>query len=76
MTLEKNEKLTILRASDGYNLKSKLDIYKPSYIDEEGNKIEEHIPYYFEMAYVPDSMTLDKAKELYEEVKVESEVTE
>lgn len=64
-------KIAILKSLDGYMLKNKQDNYIPKSIDEEGNEIQEHIPYYFDKAYVPKSMTLDQAKEMYEEINID-----
>lgn len=71
MTITEENNLRILIAEKGYLLKSKDDVYKEQYIDEFGNLMREHIPYYFEKAYVPESMTIEKVKEIYEEVKRE-----
>lgn len=65
-----NEKeLKALVAEEGYLLKSKDDEYKESYIDEFGNQMREHIPHFFKKAYVPESMTIEKAEKIYEELK-------
>lgn len=71
MKIIEENNLKILLAKEGYLLKAKEDVYKEAYIDEFGNQIREHIPYFFEKGYIPESMTLEKAKEIYEEVKRE-----
>ena len=60
MQLIKTNNLTKLIAENGYVLKEKKV------------QVEEMEPYFFKVAYVPNGMTLDKAKELYEEVKEEN----
>jgi len=69
MKIIEKESFNILEASEGYLLKDKNDIYIPAYIDKEGNEVEEHIPYYFKKAYVPTSLTLEEAENIYEEIK-------
>ena len=68
MELIKDGKLNKLVADTNYLLKSKDDNYKPAYIDENGNKIDEYLPYSFKYAYVPDSITLEVAQEMYDEL--------
>lgn len=69
MEIIKKEKVNILQAKEGYLLKEKTVAYKAAYIDEKGNEVEEHKPYYFFKAYVPKDLTLEKAKEMYEEIE-------
>lgn len=71
MKIIEENNLKILIAAEGYFLKSREDVCKEAYIDEFGNQIREHIPYFFEKGYVPENMTLEKAKLIYEEVKRE-----
>ena len=73
MKIIEENNLRVLVSKEGYLLKAKEDVYQESYEDENGNTIREHIPYYFERAYIPESITLEKAKEMYEEIK-ESDV--
>lgn len=73
MKIIEENNLNILLATEGYLLKAKDDVYKEAYEDEFGNQMREHIPYYFEKAFIPKTMTLEKAKEMYEEIK-ESDV--
>jgi hypothetical protein len=70
MEIIKKNNLTILQSDAGYMLRSKNDIYVPSYTNENGEIVEEHTPYYFKMAYVPSSITLENAKELYVEEQI------
>lgn len=71
MKIIEENNLKVLVTTDGYLLKSKDDVYKEAYEDKFGNQIREHIPYFFEKAYIPKNMTLEKAKEIYEEIKRE-----
>lgn len=71
MEIIKEGKLNKLIATSGYLLKSKDDIYIKSYVDEDGNVIEEHLPYGFEYAYIPESITLETAQSLYDELLAE-----
>lgn len=71
MTITEENNLRILIAEKSYLLKSKDDVYKEQYIDEFGNLMREHIPYCFERGYIPKNITLEKAKEIYEEIKRE-----
>lgn len=73
MKIIEENNLKVLISKEGYLLKSREDVYKETYEDEFGNQIREHIPYFFEKAYIPESMTIEKAKEMYEEIK-ESDV--
>ena len=68
MELIKHGNLNKLIAEEGYLLKSKEDNYVPAHIDEEGNQVEEHLPYAFEYAYLPDSITLEMAQNMYDEL--------
>lgn len=71
MELIKENNITTLKPNEGYVLKRKDDNYIPKSTDEEGNIVEEYVPYYFETAYVPNNMSIGKLKEIYEEVKLE-----
>ncbi len=71
MKIIEENNLKVLVAEKGYFLKAKDDVYKEAYEDEFGNQMREHMPYFFEKGYIPKSMTLEKAKEIYEEEEVE-----
>lgn len=73
MKIIEEKGLKVLIAKEGYLLKAKDDVYKEAYEDEYGNLMREHVPYYFEKAYVPENVTIESAKEIYEEIK-ESDV--
>ena len=57
-------------ADKGKKIKAKNDNYKEEYIDEDGNVIPEHIPYYSTTIFVPDNFTEEMMTELYEEKEV------
>ncbi len=62
----------ILIADEGKHFRDKDDIYKEAYIDENGNKIPEHFPYYMTMCFPGVQIkTLEQAQELYIEEKIE-----
>lgn len=55
--------LKILKASAGKKIRSIDDIYIESYIDEEGNEVLEHLPYYSEQIFLAknfDEKNIDK----------------
>lgn len=68
MKIIEESNMNLLIADDGYSLKEKIDIYKSSYYDNQGNYIEEYIPYLFKKAYIPKNMTLEMLQEKYEEI--------
>lgn len=57
----------LIIADEGKRIRSKNDEYKEEYIDENGNKIEEHFPYYSTLVFVPNDFTEEKMNELYVE---------
>lgn len=58
-------------ADKGKKIKAKNDNYKEEYVDEYGNVIPEHIPYYSTTIFVPNDFTEEMMNELYEEVEDE-----
>ena len=52
-------------ADVGRHIRSVDDIYVAEYIDEEGNLVPEHIPYYSTIIFVPDSFVEEQMNELY-----------
>lgn len=58
-------------AENGKHIRQVDDIYKEVYIDEEGNEVTEHIPYYSTTIFVPDSFTEEQMNELYVEENIE-----
>lgn len=64
----------MLIADEGKVLRAVNDIYEPAHIDEEGNQIEEHIPYLTDVIFLPKSITEEQAMQMYvEEDKIEEE---
>ena len=68
MKLIENGNLKILMSDIGKVLKAKDDNYEKEHTDENNNKVEEHIPYYFTKAYVPKYMIIKDTNELYDEI--------
>ena len=58
-------------AAKGKKLRDKNDEYKEAYVDEEGNEIEEHLPHYTDVVFIPNSLTEEQVKELYVEEEIE-----
>lgn len=58
-------------AEQGKQIRDKNDVYVAEYIDEEGNKVEEHIPHYSTTIFVPDSFTEEQMNELYVEEDID-----
>lgn len=58
-------------AEKGKKLRDKNDVYQEAYVDEEGNQIEEHLPHYTDVVFIPNSLTEEEVKELYVEEEIE-----
>lgn len=71
MTIEKKDKFNVIYADKGKHIRVIDDIYKQAYIDENGSKVEEYIPNYFEKAYVPKRVTEENVNDLYVEEVIE-----
>lgn len=71
MELIKENGLSKLIPSEGLVLKSKTDIYVKASTDDLGNTIPEHLPFYSSYVYLPESITLEMAKELYDELSLD-----
>lgn len=72
MKIINENNLKVLIADENKHLRDKEDVYAPKLIDENGNEVEEHFPYYFIKAYIPPTMTIEEAMEQY----IEEEITE
>lgn len=57
-------------AEKGKHIRDINDIYKEAYIDENGNEVLEHIPYYSTTIFVPDSFTEEQMNEIYVEEEI------
>lgn len=56
-------------ADEGKQIREIDDVYIAEYVDEEGNIVPEHFPYYSTTIFVPDSFTEEQMNELYIEEK-------
>lgn len=56
----------ILIADEGKHFRDKNDVYVEEHIDEEGNIIPEHFPYYMTMCFPGAQIqTIEQAEEIY-----------
>jgi hypothetical protein len=60
-------------ADKGKHIRSINDVYVAEHLDEEGNLVPEHFPYYSTTIFVPDSFTEAQMNELYIEEVMEVE---
>lgn len=67
MKLFSYTKPKMIVADEGKQIRSIEDVYVAEHIDEEGNLVPEHIPYYSTTIFVPDSFTEEQMNELYVE---------
>lgn len=58
-------------ADEGKQIRTKNDVYEPEKVDENGNIIPEHFPYYATTIFVPDSFTEEQMNEDYIEENIE-----
>ena len=65
MTLFDYTKPKMIVADKGKHIRSIDDVYVAEYIDEEGNVVPEHFPYYATTIFVPDDFTEEQMNELY-----------
>ena len=54
-------------ADEGKQIREINDVYVAEYVDEEGNVVPEHTPYYSTTIFVPDSFTEKQMNKLYVE---------
>ena len=52
-------------ADEGKQIRDIKDVYVAEHIDEEGNVVPEHFPYYATTIFVPNDFTEEKMNELY-----------
>ena len=57
-------------ADKGKQIREVNDVYVAEYVDEEGNVVPEHIPYYSTTIFVPDGFTEEQMNELYVEEEI------
>ena len=70
MTLFDYTKPKMIVADEGKHIRSIEDVYVPEHYDNEGNLVEEHLPYYSTTIFVPDTFTEEEMNELYVEEEV------
>ena len=58
-------------ADKGKQIRSKDDVYVAEHVDEEGNIVPEHFPYYSTTIFVHDTFTEGQMSELYIEEDLE-----
>lgn len=63
----------MLIADEGKVLRAVNDVYEPAHTDEEGNWVEEHIPYTTDVVFLSNNITEQQAKEMYVEEDRENE---
>lgn len=61
----------MLVADKGKVLRDVNDVYKETYVDENGILIEEHIPYKTTTIFLPDNITEEEAMKMYIEEDIE-----
>lgn len=62
----------ILIADEGKHFRNKNDVYIAEYVNENGEMVPEHIPYYMTICFPGSQIqTLEQALELYVEEDVE-----
>jgi len=59
-------------ADEGKQIRSKDDVYKEAYIDENGNEVPEHVPHFSTTIFVPSSFTEEQMNELYVEEDIQN----
>ena len=65
MKIIETEKMKRLEADEGKKIRSVNDVYKEAYIDEEGNQVEEHFPYYTTLIFLPKSISNEEIEKMY-----------
>ena len=65
MKIIETEKLKKLIADEGKQIREINDVYKEAYIDEKGNEIEEYLPYYTTLIYLPKSISNEEIEKMY-----------
>lgn len=72
MEIIKHTKPRLLIADENKHIRDVNDVYRKEYIDEAGNIIEEHKPYYSTVIFLADQIqTLEEAKKLFVEEEME-----
>ena len=67
MRIIETEKMKKLEAEEGKQIRSVDDIYVAAHVDEEGNEVDEHQPYYTTLVYLPKSISDEEILKMYVE---------
>lgn len=59
-------------ANEGKHIRAKNDVYKEEYVNEEGEIVPEHFPYYTTIIFVPNSFTEEQMNEEYIEEYIDN----
>lgn len=70
MKIIEDIKFNRLVADEGKHIRDINDIYIPGHYNERGDWEEEHIPYYFTLAYIPKKITEEMLDSLYIEESI------
>lgn len=70
MFLLKHTTPKMVVADEGKHIRGINDVYVPEHTDEEGNVVEEYVPYYTTVIFVPDSYTEAQMNEDYVEENI------
>lgn len=65
MKIIETNKLKKLEAEEGKQLRAVEDIYVAAHVDEAGNQVEEHTPYYTTSIYLPKSISNEEIEKMY-----------
>lgn len=65
MRIIETDKLKKLIADEGKRIREINDVYKEAYIDEEGNRVEEHHPYYSNIVYFDKDISNEEIEQMY-----------
>lgn len=60
-------------ADKGKHIRVKNDVYKEEHLNEEGEIVPEHFPYYTTTIFVPNSFTEEQMNEEYIEESIDKE---
>lgn len=67
MQIIETEKMKKIIADEGKQIRAVNDVYQEAHIDEQGNQIEEHFPYYTSLIYLPKSISNEEIEKMYVE---------
>lgn len=65
MKLFSYTKPKMIVADEGKHIRAINDVYVPEHTNENGELVEEHIPYYSTTIFVPDTFTENQMYEFY-----------